>query len=240
MQNATKISVATWKLHLFSHWNHGSMLRSVLPGFPSGRGPSLFLLATSIHSPEFSCLVSNLHLRCWSCICNQRAFNYRAWSRWIHSYVKISAWLNVNCVWMLILICTNILTCACFLSLFCAFAFVIFCLCLSIFRRRYNTILFLSNSFSYISLSTCIYLPSYLYCGCDLPKFYFTDLVLTFWYNIFNVNPKNIVSPISNASFEDNTKSEQRQIWYRMYNLTNVKNTHGGVLLLAKLQASAL
>ena len=26
-------------------------------------------------------------------------------------------------------------------------------------------------------------------------------------------------------------------IWYNLYNLKNVKNTHGGVLLLAKLQA---
>ena len=28
-------------------------------------------------------------------------------------------------------------------------------------------------------------------------------------------------------------------IWYHLYNLKNVKNTHGGVLLLAKLQAEA-
>ena len=26
-------------------------------------------------------------------------------------------------------------------------------------------------------------------------------------------------------------------IWYHLYNLKNVKNTHGGVLILAKLQA---
>ena len=26
-------------------------------------------------------------------------------------------------------------------------------------------------------------------------------------------------------------------IWYRLYNLKNVKNSHGGVLLLVKLQA---
>ena len=26
-------------------------------------------------------------------------------------------------------------------------------------------------------------------------------------------------------------------IWYHLYNLKNVKNTHGGVLLLVKLQA---
>ena len=26
-------------------------------------------------------------------------------------------------------------------------------------------------------------------------------------------------------------------IWYNLYNLNNVKNTHGGVLLLVKLQA---
>ena len=29
-------------------------------------------------------------------------------------------------------------------------------------------------------------------------------------------------------------------IWYRLYNLKNVKNTHGGVLLLVKLQAEAV
>ena len=28
-------------------------------------------------------------------------------------------------------------------------------------------------------------------------------------------------------------------IWYHLFNLKNVKNTHGGVLLLFKLQASA-
>ena len=28
-------------------------------------------------------------------------------------------------------------------------------------------------------------------------------------------------------------------IWYHLYNLKNVKNTHGGVLLLVKLQALA-
>ena len=28
-------------------------------------------------------------------------------------------------------------------------------------------------------------------------------------------------------------------IWYHLYNLKNVKNTQGGVLLLVKLQASA-
>ena len=28
-------------------------------------------------------------------------------------------------------------------------------------------------------------------------------------------------------------------IWYHLYNLKNVKNTYGGVLLLAKLQVSA-
>ena len=28
-------------------------------------------------------------------------------------------------------------------------------------------------------------------------------------------------------------------IWYHLYNLKNVKNTHGGVLLLVKLQAKA-
>ena len=27
-------------------------------------------------------------------------------------------------------------------------------------------------------------------------------------------------------------------IWYHMYNLNNVKNTHGGVLILIKLQAA--
>ena len=29
-------------------------------------------------------------------------------------------------------------------------------------------------------------------------------------------------------------------IWYHLYNLKNVKNTHGGVLLLVKLQAATL
>ena len=29
-------------------------------------------------------------------------------------------------------------------------------------------------------------------------------------------------------------------IWYYLYNLKNVKNTHGGVLLLVKLQASVV
>ena len=28
-------------------------------------------------------------------------------------------------------------------------------------------------------------------------------------------------------------------IWYHLYNLKNVKDTHGGVLILVKLQASA-
>ena len=28
-------------------------------------------------------------------------------------------------------------------------------------------------------------------------------------------------------------------IWYHLYNLKNVKNTHGGVLILVKLQAQA-
>ena len=28
-------------------------------------------------------------------------------------------------------------------------------------------------------------------------------------------------------------------IWYHLYNLKNVKNIHGGVLILVKLQASA-
>ena len=28
-------------------------------------------------------------------------------------------------------------------------------------------------------------------------------------------------------------------IWYYLYNLTNVKNTHGGMLILVKLQAEA-
>ena len=28
-------------------------------------------------------------------------------------------------------------------------------------------------------------------------------------------------------------------IWYNLYNLKNLKNTHGGVLLLVKLQAEA-
>ena len=28
--------------------------------------------------------------------------------------------------------------------------------------------------------------------------------------------------------------------WYRLYNLKNVKNTHGGVILLVKLQAKSL
>ena len=29
-------------------------------------------------------------------------------------------------------------------------------------------------------------------------------------------------------------------IWYNLYNLNNVKNTHGGVLLLVKLQAKSI
>ena len=29
-------------------------------------------------------------------------------------------------------------------------------------------------------------------------------------------------------------------VWYHLYNLKNVKNTHGGVLLLVKLQAKRL
>ena len=29
-------------------------------------------------------------------------------------------------------------------------------------------------------------------------------------------------------------------IWYHLYNLKNVKNTHGGMLLLVKLQAKSL
>ena len=29
-------------------------------------------------------------------------------------------------------------------------------------------------------------------------------------------------------------------IWYHLYNLKNLKNTHGGVLILVKLQAEAL
>ena len=29
-------------------------------------------------------------------------------------------------------------------------------------------------------------------------------------------------------------------IWYHLYNLKNVKNTNGGVLLLVKLQASVM
>ena len=29
-------------------------------------------------------------------------------------------------------------------------------------------------------------------------------------------------------------------IWYHLYNLKNVKNNHGGVLILVKLQASAV
>ena len=29
-------------------------------------------------------------------------------------------------------------------------------------------------------------------------------------------------------------------IWYHLYNLTNLKNTHGGMLLLVKLQAKSL
>ena len=29
-------------------------------------------------------------------------------------------------------------------------------------------------------------------------------------------------------------------IWYFMYNFKNVKNTHGGVLILVKLQAGAI
>ena len=28
-------------------------------------------------------------------------------------------------------------------------------------------------------------------------------------------------------------------VWYHLYNLKNVKNTHGGVLILVKLQAEA-
>ena len=32
---------------------------------------------------------------------------------------------------------------------------------------------------------------------------------------------------------------ERCAIWYYSYNLKNVKNTHGGVLILVKLQASA-
>ena len=28
-------------------------------------------------------------------------------------------------------------------------------------------------------------------------------------------------------------------IWYHLYNLKNMKNTHGGVLILVKLQAKA-
>ena len=30
------------------------------------------------------------------------------------------------------------------------------------------------------------------------------------------------------------------EIWYHLYNLENVKNTHGGVLILVKLQAEAI
>ena len=30
-----------------------------------------------------------------------------------------------------------------------------------------------------------------------------------------------------------------RAIWYHLYNLKNLKNTHGGVLILVKLQASS-
>ena len=29
-------------------------------------------------------------------------------------------------------------------------------------------------------------------------------------------------------------------IWYHLYNLKNVKNTHGGVLLLVELQAKSM
>ena len=29
-------------------------------------------------------------------------------------------------------------------------------------------------------------------------------------------------------------------IWYNLYNLKNVKNTHGGVLLLVKLQTESI
>ena len=36
-----------------------------------------------------------------------------------------------------------------------------------------------------------------------------------------------------------NTYVVRCAIWYYLYNLKNVKNTHGGVLILVKLQAEA-
>ena len=40
--------------------------------------------------------------------------------------------------------------------------------------------------------------------------------------------------------FPLNTVAMRCVIWYHLYNLKNVKNTHGEVLLLVKLQAKSL
>ena len=54
---------------------------------------------------------------------------------------------------------------------------------------------------------------------------------------IENVVLKMLLSEQAKAQFEINVV--RCVIWYHLRNLKNVKNTHGGVLLLVKLQVSA-
>ena len=78
------------------------------------------------------------------------------------------------------------------------------------------------------------------------PGFYldqFDNLVLelldfTFMPQQFGV-VQNTVFYITNISSFHNKIVMRCAIWYHLYNLINVKNTHGGMLILVRLQASA-
>ena len=56
---------------------------------------------------------------------------------------------------------------------------------------------------------------------------------------MFKVNNKNTKATSQTNVFIVNFEQVNVMrcaIWYHLYNLKNVKNTHGGVLILAKLQ----
>ena len=58
----------------------------------------------------------------------------------------------------------------------------------------------------------------------------FSTTVIQLWSN-FHEMPVEILEALNN------TYEIRYAIWYHLYNLKNVKNTHRGVLLLAKFQA---
>ena len=83
----------------------------------------------------------------------------------------------------------------------------------------------------------CFFFVFLLICICF-------NIFVTKWESLFTICHQNIQNFYKHVEIRVNSFFNEQHvmrcaIWYLLYNSKNVKNTHGGVLILVKLQVSA-